>query len=988
MIPLTLEVNAFGPFCKRQQIDFTELENEKLFLISGPTGAGKTSIFDAICYALYGKVSGSERNVDSIKSHYAESSERCEVRFTFQIADKCYSIYRSPKQPIIDKNGKEKEHKSVVVLTLPDDTVKESINEVAQEIRNIIGLRYDQFSQIVMLPQGEFQRFLTSTSTEKKAILGQIFSTEIFKKFEEKIKQESKRLFAELNEIKKRQKYHLSMIQTKDEEFLRMLSAEDLDVLTVLKRLKSDIESLEEQMDIFVKDQTKCETELKAINIDFAVMINDKIDNYMKCTYEKKVLESQKSEIDILRDKIENFHKALQIKSIEDELDKNIAAFDKVCADLDSTDRSIGEYKRHISSIETQSEKIPEMKTEMECILNDQRNLEEALGKLRELDSERKKLLSEQKVFEQSESDYNGAKLLANRLEFIQNCESLDKQTELFKNIAKNIDNYKDIQIKFAEKQTEYAKIYELYIKGQAGILAQTLENGKPCPVCGSLTHPNPANSTDSMPTQDDVDVVKHDMDAILGNMTALQGKIETMISQCDGLSADDFDITAKEISDRILEVGKLKKQHISEIEKLDILCKPYLNDMKSNNYIDSKWLSNAIQDYYAKMISSKSTLEIITGRIEKLSGSVDENNLNHNEISKRQKNYTEKYNKLVENIENITAEQSKLVSEYKHLEGEKSVLEKSKSDIFKAKSEFSDKFEKKLADFDFMSIDLYKSALLSDEDFNQISQQIKNYDQSVLKNDAIFDSLKKDVVGQEKFDIESMKQDYSNIDNKISALKEKIMSTRTRLENNKNQYNILSNLNISFANQEEIYKDVAALSNLASGNNTGKISFETYVLSSYFQDIIKATNIQLYNMTSGRFTVKYRQTRERGNTSSGLDMDVFDANTGKRRHTNTLSGGESFMLSLSLALGLSDVIQNWSGGVRMDTMFIDEGFGSLDEKSLDQAVSTLKNLKSKGRLIGIISHVTELKEQIPIHLDVKVDTKGSTTQFSTSGNL
>lgn len=988
MTPITLEINAFGPFASRQKIDFTKLKGSGLFLISGPTGAGKTSIFDAMSYALYNRVSGSERENSNIRSHYASIDEVCEVRYTFQIGEKRYEIYRCPDQRVIGKRGKEITHHASAELTMHDGKVVTSTTQVNETIVKIVGLTYGQFSQIVMLPQGEFRKFLSSSSNDKRQILRHIFSTGMYEMVEDNLKKELRQCEKELYQFTDRRNQCVSMVRIDNERWQSILQNDHIDMPVVFDILRADIDESTKKIDEMENQVVKNEDELKLINIDYAEMINQKIIQYKNLIKQRETLVEKRAEIDQHEKTLENAKRALSVKIIEDKLRAKENELITLNDRLEEMHKKLGDYEGQIEKIEAKIQDVPGLQDQMGKIRQIIQDKEQVLKKLIDADRYARSLEDEKKMLGTYEKKYKLIKLLHQRRDVMERYNIFKMQKTQVEDILTGLKNYLQIECKFAQLQTVYAHVYEVYIKGQAGLLASTLCPENPCPVCGSLDHPSVAKIMDDMPSKEDVDNAKKRLDTVSAQLTANAGKIEIMIQNCDLLNGEietgDINSAAIDTAQVILtQVSENLDVEYSELVQLTNRCKTHMKNVDNPRYIDLNWLNGEQKKIYAEIMSSKSKIDIISNQIEEIYASLEDDEKDKDKIKNYRMILEKKYSDIKQYVEDINQAYKKISEEYSHIKGEISVMIKTKEDHIQVCSDLDAEFKNKLIEASFLSKDQYVSSVLPDSRIDQISRTIEEYNTMLLKNNTLISSLEKDIQGYDStFDIDELRRKYDEISVKIKNIKKDISVKTQNRDINIDQMFMLEGLEQKYDQSRKRYEDLSVLNKIVSGNNSRRISFETFVQSSYFQDIIRAANTQLYNMTNGRFTIKYREEKEKGRASSGLAMDVFDANTGRQRHTNTLSGGESFMLSLSLALGLSDIIQNMSGGVRIDTMFIDEGFGSLDERSLDQAIDTLKGLKYEGRMIGIISHVQELKERVASHISVKTGTAGSNVEI------
>lgn len=986
MIPLQLEINAFGSFAAKQQIDFTNLQGEKLFLITGATGSGKTTIFDAISYALFGRTSGTSRTTNQIRSDYATPEQICEVTYTFSMAGKEYSVYRCPKQNVISKKGKLREQKPSVVFTMPDGEVIASITEANEMIEQIIGLKYNQFSQIVMLPQGEFKKFLESKTLEKESILRQIFSTDIFRIFQEKLKQKAKEITSRLEQLQQKQEYHISLIKTEDSNLSDMIYAENKDLLGILESLEKDIDFVSSITQKLESEKISVESDIKGINIDFAKSINNKINEYNNQLKIKQNLDSEKDKIQDLKLILDKGKKAQIINGVQKDIEKNTGSISHYKEKLISIEQQISKTKIKHEELKTQVDSIPNMQVEMEQLSHNYKDLELMIQKLSQIAQQKEMLIQQQSRLSKYEHNYSILQVFEKRIGLKEELEKNDQRFCLYLDLINKGKDYIGLQYKFAKRQVAYAHIYELYIKGQAGIIAQQLDSGEPCPVCGSKRHPNIAQILPETPTKKQVDEIKNQLDTMSSNLVSLESEIEYIVKHDQQLEhiwykKIDLDIIKElEHINNKLEISINKQQ--TEIEELTSLYSPKVKNINSDNYWDREWIAESLQKHYGEITSYKSKIELMQNHIEDMENQIPIDKKEIDLIEKDRENCNNKYTEIKSKIDYINTNNTRILGELERLNGEFGTTQEYIKRIEQDKKELEIDLGKKIDQFGFLNKEDYEKYLITDQTIDNYTDVINDFNSRYMKNETLISTLSKDVLGYKIFDVDNMEKELLELNNQLKYINNEINNKIQILQNNKQQQTILKDITKQFKDDEKIYSDMQVLHKLAGGNNPNKISFESYVLSSYFQDILRATNIQLYKMTQGRFTVKYREERERGNASSGLGMDVFDSHTGKYRHTNTLSGGESFMLSLSLALGLSDVIQNWSGGIRLDTMFIDEGFGSLDEQSLDQAITTLKNLQNEGRVIGIISHVQELKERIPVHLNVCKEKQGSSVSF------
>lgn len=892
MKPINLTISAFGPYKNMVSIDFTKLGENGIFLITGDTGAGKTSIFDAISFAIFGEVSGSNRPIQSIRSDFADPDTETFVKLEFLHKNKTYKILRNPSYEKPKKKGEGFTKKTADASLEFEDKVVTGIKNVDTKIEEILGINAKQFKQIAMLAQGEFLKILFAESKDRTEIFRKIFDTNIYNLIAKKLKENLKENEEKLKELKNSFTTNTANILWSDENKADISSKDlnEVDIATVLEALKleiknNDAENTSLQEKILKKEQ---EINVNEGNIKKQEELNIKIDNYNELLKKQIEYKQQEKEIEELKIKIAKNQKIKEvIKPKEEKVKNQEEQIQKLEKDLENLNTKIingqKKEKEHNTKIETVN-KIGEIYKEY--------------GNCVEIKDE---LLEK-----------------ANRLKNIEKLEL--KKAEQVKEYTKIENEYKVMNADFLEKEDEF-------FKEQAGIIAEKLEENKPCPVCGSIEHPKIAQKSVSVLT-------KHELDKL------------------------------KEILEKKQKEKQLKQEEcIKTNSQINTLVEEFKSDC--NQEFDLEQFKNSIREKFNKNKEKLETNEKIL--LEEY------NNLTLKTLIIKDFDF-EKFKDSV--IESINLEKNELLKD-KTLQEEKSKqLQEEKTKL----KEYNEEYLKELLNLGFKTEEEYKNVLIADKEIENLKKFVEQFNTNVTVNNTKILEIEKEVKDKPKLDLTEEKAKLIKEKNELEEERKVHIQVKGKLDNNTRIYNLLTE------NSKELKKKIKdfiiydELSRTANGTLPGKkrIEFEQYVQATYFDMVILEANKRLAKMTENRYWLVRKEEPEKISDKVGLDLEVVDNYNGKKRDVKSLSGGEAFKAALSLALGLSDVIQSYSGGVVIDTLFIDEGFGSLDTESREQAINTLSLLIDNNKLIGIISHVTELKERIDKKIIVTKTNDGS----------
>ena len=917
MRPLKITMSAFGPYAGEVTLDMQKLGKSGIYLITGDTGAGKTTIFDAISYALYGEASGNYRENTTLRSKYASADTPTFVELEFEYNNEIYKINRNPEYPRPNKRGEGFTKQSAnAELVMPDGSVITKIKEVSAKVEEIIGINKNQFSQIAMIAQGDFRKLLNCETNERSKIFRKIFKTEPYHNIEIKLSS----LFNELKRNREKEKSGI-------EQYINQLKCNKNDTLSIeLERAKSGDVLIEDVIklagEIINKDTleyTKTQKNIESINEEIE-KINSNIKLYENQEATKKAYAKASAKLEELKTKRNECEKAY--KSAEAQRER------------------LDDLTRKINLINSKMPKYDELKS-LENSLKEKKQSFEKNDGLHKLKQQEITLL-EKEIDEKSKAleEVKGADLLAQKLTVQK--EEINKKAETLKELKTEIDRRKTEQKNLKNAQSfaksaldeygalenEYNQIYVAFFNEQAGIIADELKDGEPCPVCGSTSHPNLARKSENAPSQADVE------------------------------SAQNLVKKAQEKADKARDTASALKSRVDEIAANVKSAAKKLFGTDDNVFDDYNSNINALKKEY------DCTLALLKTANEKL-------NL---------------YKKLDKEIPKIQEKQKSLSDEISTLNTQKASDEAFISENTKRVTSIK-------SELDFESADLAKDKL---KEYTDLSSDIKN---AIEKSKNAFDDIKSKYDTQKgtKASLENALKEFKEID--LASLNEKSLklneykkgvdktakSLYSRIESNKLLVDNISKKRDILKGYDDKYVWLKALSETANGDISGKekITLETFVQMTYFDSIIRKANIRLLTMSDGQYELVRRSDAETLKKNEGLALDVIDHFNGSSRSVSTLSGGESFMASLCLALGLSDEIQSSNGGIKLDTMFVDEGFGSLDGEALDRALSALTSLSQGNRLVGIISHVDALRDRIDNKIVITKDrTIGSNAQI------
>lgn len=912
MRPLKLTISAFASYAGRVELDMEQLGTNGIYLITGDTGSGKTTIFDAISFALFGEPSGNMRNANALRSEYAPLDTPTFVELSFQYREEIYTVKRNPvyMRKALRGEGVTQQNADAT-LTLPDGKLITGVRNVDVKIEEILGINRSQFCQIAMIAQGDFMKILHQDTAGRGEIFRKIFQTENYKKLQEKIK-----------ELTKEASENCTLLKNSVNQYIDDFSYPPSYLSDSHFNLNSIEKFLELSCEIMQADENEKEQLVKALEtLDNSITdLSNRIQQVEKQRDILKNLEDSKKLLESDRESKKSLHSLLE----EEKLKVPAIEEDKKrCAEWEQELKLHDEYKKKWDETVAKQNFINETKTRCEngalVVEKTAANLEELRKELQSLEN-----VEAEKVKVENDIETNN-KFIA---QLTKLNSDIANQKVLESSLKAQQERYLDLQKIADESQGRFATLNRNFLQEQAGIMAENLLPGQPCPVCGSLSHPILAQKTENAPT-------------------------EAQLKQAE-VAAQDAQQKATEASQKANEMrGNCEAQkRILQETLLEIF--PNYSPENEAKLLEDKMLE--LQNAANSLNNTLADLKQRIARKEKVAKDIVVETQN-----------VEKYqNALTDFSQKLTIAQTELSGLQAQLEELKQKMK------FSSKNEVQQEIEEAT-----QRIERHEKVLKDNtERFQEIETRI-------AKNEGVVNALSQQIIPDLSLDIEQEKLKLEQAKNAKIEKQEQKEKVSARLQNNSA---VLQNVDRKRAEAQAAEAKLTwlqTLSNTANGKLQGreKISLETFVQMTYFEKIIRHANKRLEQMSGGQYRLVRART-EGGNAQVGLDLNVHDTYSGKERSVKTLSGGESFMAALSLALGLSDEIQVSAGGVQIDTTFVDEGFGSLDDEALQLALRTLQGLAQNNHLIGIISHVNALKNIEKKIVVTKTATQGSVAKI------
>lgn len=1017
MRPLKLVMSAFGPYAGTQVLDFTELGHRNFFLIHGPTGAGKTAILDAVCFALYGDTSGAQRDGRQMRSDHADLAVTTEVVFDFSVGGRVYRVRRNPEQErpkkrgdgttvmppgatLWDRTGKKLDDEGVVMAT--------GTSRVNEAVEGLLGFKSEQFRQVVLLPQGDFRRLLTANSVERQHVLETLFRTGLYNRIELFLKETAKGLKNEIMVYLDRRSFILkeSTVQTQDElEERNLFHKKRLDALAhrfaeanrALNEARKLLARGERARDLLWENEQAsralAELEVRAGDMERkrreltmarqALGLVD-AENSLAARY-KDAEQSEKAcwlaelarqEAAAAKEKMDCLLAEEKAREPEredarhevgrlNELDGKVAALQAAVVAVGEAAKNAGaaearraRLQESLSAVRTAIEEKAAVCATAADLANRAAALEVSCREIRRA-SEKRQML-ESLRFEQARVS--------------KECEQAGAEWQQAE------DNYK-------QAKDMLLLVQKAWTAGQAAILARGLRDGVPCPVCGSTEHPAPASGEGELPSDKDIkghqqavseleaarDQVLKRLNDARNKMQRLDGRIADLEDELGDNAREDCEVL-KANAQQVYDMWEKARQAAGQV----ITLNRELEELRS----EEKETANQLEKATVSLQEAKLVLGSARATLQERESAVPAELRDPTALVDAQRAAFRKKEQLVKAFEQAMDNAGIAARALASAEAEMRAAYEARDAADKHFQAEKEAFRRRLTEAGFDSLQDYRSARRKPEEIRLLEEEIRQYDKDLS---AARDRRKRAALaaeGLEKPNIDGLAAAVAAAEKTRDQLLGEQNELRVRVEQENGWLRELRKINSLLGETEKRYALLGRLAEVANGKNIYGLTFQRFVLGALLDDVTVAATERLKVMSRGRYQLQRTMDRARSNAAGGLELEVFDTYTGMARSVATLSGGETFLASLALALGLADVVQTYAGGIHLDTIFVDEGFGTLDPESLELAMRALVDLQKGGRLVGIISHVPELKERIDARLEVRPAKKGSVAYF------
>ncbi|MPL58522.1 Nuclease SbcCD subunit C [bioreactor metagenome] len=1012
MKPLYLSMTAFGPYAGEQELDFGELKNRSFFLIHGPTGAGKTTILDAMCFALYGDTSGA-RDGKAMRSDYADPAVLTEVVFDFSIGADRYRIKRVPEQERPKKRGdgttvKHAEAELYRLVELESALLETGWSKVTEKIENLLGFKSAQFRQVVLLPQGDFRKLLTANSTERQEIMQMLFKTEQYRFIEERLKTKAQELKKAFDELGKEQTWVLQEAAVTAREELAARQQAVIQATECLKQeLQKAVQDLEQAQQTMAAakvleakflEQAGAEQVLVGLKAKVPTVEVYRLDLGL-AVKAARLIDVEKALLILRGDRLQ-LEKELHSSqtAVQVAIQAQAAAEEQLAKEL-ARDAEREQADREVMRLNELSSKANDLVAALQSVEVCRKQAAEAE---RAKDSAVKKLNSAKKHIEEYNKHYKQQMDIAARLgryqaqlaelqRVIAARKSLEKVNIACSTAAKQVTEQEKVlnSLEAACRQVKdrLQELQEQWAKGQAGFMAASLEVGKPCPVCGSAHHPRPAEASGQMTDeqqlkaqQQRVQKAEQEREVQFQKLGHLKTEYNTLVNRQQDLERELGLAAAAQLSDLLAdekssqtsyEAALAAEQQVKKIDRL-------LSDLEDQRKECEEQVEQAEKSWRLAEAAYQKAEAVANER----QLAVPAEYRDPAQLGKAQQQAVKQQTFLRAALETaqttVQATGQQKIKCQTVLDG---VQTHFAATVKRLEADEAD-FAARLQQAGFADEAEYQQAKKPADYREKLEERIGLFDRELATAKDRATRAQQEVAGLEQPDMAIVQSRLAACQAAHSELLAGYTASMAQVERQAKWLDKLTSINTAISKIEADYGLVGRLAEVVNGTNPYRLTFQRFVLGALLDDVATAANERLKTMSRGRYLLQRTMDRARKNAAGGLELEVFDNYTGVARGVTTLSGGETFLASLSLALGLADVVQSYAGGMHLDTILVDEGFGTLDPECLDFAIKALLDLQRGGRLVGIISHVPELKERIDARLEVVPTERGSRASF------
>lgn len=1016
MKPIALSMQAFGPFAGTESITFSDLGESPLFLINGPTGSGKTTILDAICYALYGSTTGNERDAREMRCQQSDAELLTEVTFEFSLGGASYRIVRSPDQGRPKKRGEGfTPHKSCADLYKlgPDGTqqsgellVEKKVSEATDRIRAITGLNAEQFRQVMILPQGQFRKLLMADSKEKQKIFESLFQTSVYSKIEERLKEDSKEI---RDAVERAQSVIRNILETGGVQHEQDLAQKIEAASTALKSLDTD------------KDKAQTRFAAAELALYDATKLKGDFESLAKATLREAALLAEAPQVQINRDQSSQAHAAEKLTPILSRVSEAEEALARTTQERVVAQAVLATAQEARALADTAHEAEKSRQAERAAAGTNVHQLTSYTGKAEEL-AEAQVALDRALANEARDktTEANCADAVTEHMQgeapVQQNIEALQKAIASADGIALKVhkldaalkarQHLADLQGDLVEAEQTLGKaraqlaaaevardsadkrlkrLRQTWHQGQAALLAEDLGEGEPCPVCGSADHPTLATKTSEMVSEEQLEEATAALESETTQMILASGKVSSGEQRVASIQLDSAQC-ATALGDQALH-----KQDVIEaaLSAATLVATRLVDDQAKlasagaalkRHAEQATTLRQAADAAKAAVAKAQTELGQAQTRFELSEKALPEPYRAVGQLEQELAAATAMLKRLETSLEDAQQAFQKADKARGEAQVVLTGLQRNKIANEQTLARASADWAQALSLSVFKTEQDVKQASMPESEREPLDAKLAQYDRDLLESKATRETLQTQLKGKQLADLPKLLEvEQAAKQTRDAALDAWRLADRTmtRLQDTRKNY---VTKHAEMAELDAKYRVVGTLADVACGLKGSKVSLQRYILGVLLDDVLVQSSQRLMKMSDGRYQLRRKLDPSRGNRASGLDLEVYDDYSGESRSVATLSGGESFLAALSLALGLSDVVQAQTGGIQLDTLFVDEGFGTLDSEALELAVSTLMDLQRAGRMVGIISHVSELKEQMDIRIDLRKSTQGGSS--------
>ncbi len=1016
MKPLVIEMCAFGPFAKRQVVDFRQLGNKTFFLIHGPTGSGKTSILDGMCFALFGDSSGGERDGRQMRSHHAASDALTEVRFDFALGADTYRVHRIPEQmrPARRGGGDTRQDQAAELWRLVNHDGNEQAQplcagwkKVTEKVSALLGFESKQFRQVIVLPQGKFFEFLKSDSQEREKILQALFGTELYKRIEDHLRQASAELLRQAERVTTQRQTLLDQAEIENETALAARLTQQAECVVERQKAQGVAELAAKAAEQALNDARQVATRFAEFDQAAAAMTDMRA--------QEPAWQAKRRTLESARRAAVVHPYAAAVAELGNQLNEESARLQKLAGD---TIAATGAATRADTALTSEKQRAPQVDAivariaELEALKDKVASLGSARAEQATATAAASKSAAELSLARQAQQaaaatlNALAASIQAHRIQAAgldgqkQSCASLGKRLETAAKlaarmaeltIAHNQVEAERATLKAAETQclatrTQRDEVRRAWVAGQAARLAHELVQGQACPVCGAQDHPTPATSVGGLVGDDALSAAE----AGLSSAEAAQRSAE------------------KKLADKLQTAAALQAS-VAELQSSSGHAPASVDDLKVQAAAAQSALNKTKAAVAALVVldAKRPAAELAAGHADaavKPAESADQQARSRVQLLQGQ--VAERESGVPRELSNAAALQAELAAQLKAREAIRKAFDAATATAGQsqqllaqvsawaqasreARARLGTQHAQKLADLGgrlkaagFADEAAYRAASLDDIELDEVEASIRKFDASLAATGARQERAIAETRDLVRPDVAALIAAHDGMKAAGQVANSAVRDAMAAHQTTSKFAGSLNRIAAQYLDVEARYKVALKVHEVASGTNSQRMSFQRYVLATLLVEVLAATTTRLRIMSQGRYEIRRKLQPSDQRAAAGLDLEVFDHHTGTTRAVSTLSGGESFLASLALALGLSDVVQSYAGGIRLDAIFVDEGFGTLDPEALDFAIKALKDLQQSGRLVGIISHVAELKEWIDARLELKATQIGSIAEF------